>query len=43
MIWEFGTDTQPNWIHISYVSDEDNRNKCLKAYKENNHTKYKVI
>ena len=43
MIWEFGTDTQPNWIHISYVSDEDNRNKCLKAYKENNQTKYKII
>ena len=43
MIWEFGTDTQPNWIHISYVSDKDNRNKCLKAYKEYNNTKYKVI
>ena len=43
MIWEFGTDTQPNWIHISYVSKEDNRNKCLKAYKEHNTTKYKVI
>ena len=43
MIWEFGTDTQPNWIHVSYVSDEDNRNKCLKAYKEHNNTKYKVI
>jgi hypothetical protein len=25
------------------VSDEDNRNKCLKAYKERNNTKYKVI
>ncbi len=43
MIWEFGTDTQPNWVHISYVSKEDNRNKCLKAYKEHNTTKYKVI
>jgi len=43
MIWEFGTDTQPNWIHVSYVSKEDNRNRCLKAYKENNKTKYKTI
>ena len=43
MIWEFGTDMQPNWIHISYVSEEENRNKCLKAYKEHNRTKYKVI
>ena len=43
MIWEFGTDMQPNWIHISYVSEEENRNKCLKAYKEDRRTKYKVI
>ena len=43
MIWEFGTDTNPNWVHISYVSDEDNRNRCLKAYKQNGRTKYKVI
>tara|TARA_B100001559_G_C16397270_1_gene574078 strand:+ start:95 stop:553 length:459 start_codon:yes stop_codon:yes gene_type:complete len=43
LIWEFGTDTNPNWIHVSYVNDEDNRNRCLKAYKENSKTKYKVI
>ena len=43
MIWEFGTDTQPNWVHISYVSKEDNRNRCLKAYKEDRKTKYKII
>ena len=43
MIWEFGTDTQPNWINVSYVSEEKNRNKCLKAYKEHGRTKYKVI
>ena len=29
MIWEFGTDMQPNWVHVSYVSEEKNRNKCL--------------
>jgi len=43
MIWEFGTDMQPNWIHMSYVSEEENRNKCLKAYKEDRRTKYKQI
>ena len=43
LIWEFGTDVNPNWIHVSYVNDEDNRNRCLKAYKENGKTKYKVI
>tara|TARA_R110002050_G_scaffold53460_1_gene121541 strand:+ start:4646 stop:5101 length:456 start_codon:yes stop_codon:yes gene_type:complete len=43
LIWEFGTDVNPSWIHVSYVNDEDNRNRCLKAYKENRKTKYKVI
>ena len=43
MIWEFGNDDNPDWIHISYVSPGENRNRCLKAYKENKKTKYKVI
>ena len=44
MIWEFGTEDNPNWVHISYVSEDKNRNRCLKAYKdENNKTKYMVI
>ena len=43
MIWEFGDDVNPNWIHVSYVSPGKNRNKCLKAYKENGKTKYMVI
>ena len=43
MIWEFGDDDNPNWVHISYVSKDKNRNRCLLAYKENKKTKYKVI
>ena len=43
MIWEFGDDDEPNWIHISYVSPEDNRNRCLRAYKSNGKTAYNVI
>ena len=43
MIWEFGDDDNPNWVHVSYVSPEENRNRCLKAYKENGKTKYMVI
>jgi len=44
MIWEFGTDENPNWVHISYVSEDKNRNRCLKAYKDEfNKTKYMVI
>ena len=43
MIWEFGDDDNPDWVHVSYVSPEDNRNRCLKAYKDKGKTKYKVI
>ena len=43
LIWEFGDDDNPNWVHVSFVSDEDNRNRCLRAYKYNGKTKYKVI
>ena len=43
LIWEFGDDKNPNWIHVSYVSEEDNRRRCLRAYRENRKTKYMVI
>ncbi len=43
IIWEFGDNKNPNWVHVSYVSPKENRNRCLKAYKENNKTKYKII
>ena len=43
MIWEFGNDDNPDWVHISYVSPEENRNRCLKAYREDGKTKYMVI
>ena len=43
LIWEFGDDDNPNWVHVSYVSKEDNRNRCLKAYKEQGKSKYMVI
>ena len=43
MIWEFGDEDNPDWVHVSYVSEDKNRNRCLQAYKENRKTKYKVI
>ena len=43
IIWEFGDEDNPDWVHVSYVSPEDNRKRCLKAYKQNNKTKYKII
>ena len=43
IIWEFGSDDNPDWVHISYVSPGKNRNRCLKAYREDGKTKYIVI
>ena len=43
MIWEFGDDDNPDWVHVSYVSPEENRNRCLKAYREDGKSKYMVI
>jgi len=43
MIWEFGDDNNPDWVHVSYVSTDENRERCLKAYKDNGKTKYMVI
>ena len=43
MIWEFGNNDNPDWVHVSYVSPNKNRNRCLKAYREDGKTKYMVI
>ena len=40
MIWEFGTDKNPNWLHISCVSHRPNRKKLTIAKKVNGRTKY---
>jgi len=43
IIWEFGNDKNPDWIHVSYVDEVNNRNRCLKAYKDKGKTKYAII
>ena len=43
IIWEFGDDKNPDWVHVSYVSEQANRRKILKAFKEKGKTKYKEI
>lgn len=40
MIWEFGTDANPNWVHVSYNSDGPQRKQILKAVKAGKGTKY---
>ena len=39
LIWEFGTDVQPGWIHVSY-DVLNNRGEVLKAIKKGGKTKY---
>ncbi len=40
LIWEFGTDANPDWVHVSYKSDGNQRKQVLRAIKENGKTKY---
>ena len=43
LIWEFGDDKNPDWIHVSFVEEDSNRKNNLRAYKENGKTIYKTI
>jgi zinc D-Ala-D-Ala carboxypeptidase len=43
LIWEFGDDTNPDWIHVSYVHPNENRKRCLRAERTNGKTSYRVI
>ena len=40
MIWEFGNEDNPDWVHVSYVSEDKNRNRILKAVRDEGKTKY---
>jgi len=40
IIYEFGDENEPAWIHISYTERRPNRNQVLRAIKENGKTKY---
>ena len=43
MIWEFGSNNNPSWLHISYVSKAENRNRILRAVKRDGKTKYELF
>ena len=43
MIWEYGDDNNPDWVHISYKGPGVNRNRCLKTVVVKGKTKYKGI
>jgi zinc D-Ala-D-Ala carboxypeptidase len=41
MIWEFGDDNKPDWVHVSYNGDK-NRKQILKALKVNGKSVYSL-
>ena len=42
LIWEFGTDFNPDWVHVSYVKGK-NRKQKLKAIRTSGKTTYLAI
>jgi hypothetical protein len=43
LIWEFGTNENPDWVHVSYESTGKQRKQVLKAIRINGSTQYKQI
>jgi len=42
LIWEFGTDKNPSWVHVSFKSNGKQRKQILKAIKKNGKTTYSI-
>jgi hypothetical protein len=40
LIWEFGTDKNPDWVHVSYETSGKQRKQILKAVKSGGNTVY---
>tara|TARA_A100001515_G_scaffold119152_1_gene101648 strand:+ start:2235 stop:2705 length:471 start_codon:yes stop_codon:yes gene_type:complete len=40
LIWEFGDEKNPNWIHVSYVTHRPNRKKLTIAKRVDGKTRY---
>ena len=43
MIWEFGDDEEPNWVHVSYKESGRNRKQIKRAYRDEKGVHYRVI
>ena len=41
LIWEFGNEQDPDWVHVSYKKEGRNRYESLVAYKQEGKTRYK--
>jgi zinc D-Ala-D-Ala carboxypeptidase len=43
LIWEFGDDDTPDWVHVSYKEKGQNRKQVKRAYRDSKGVYYKVI
>lgn len=44
LIWEYGDEDNPDWVHVSFVLDGVNRGRCLKAVRDDRgKTEYQVM
>ena len=43
LIWEFGDESNPDWVHVSYKREGNNRKQVLKATRKDGRTIYSAI
>jgi hypothetical protein len=43
LIWEFGNEESPKWIHVSYINKKSNRNRVLRAKYRGSSVTYHII
>lgn len=43
MIWEFGNDDEPAWVHVSYKVNDTNRGRMLKAQRDSEGKTYYTV
>jgi len=41
LIWEFGDDNNPNWVHVAIAKGREDEKNAKIAYREDGRTKYK--
>jgi zinc D-Ala-D-Ala carboxypeptidase len=43
LIWEFGDDDTPDWVHVSYKEKGQNKKQVKRAYRDSKGVYYKII
>ena len=43
VVWEFGDDVNPDWVHVSFVSKKENRKRALRAFRSSGGVQHAAI